>query len=160
MTDARVPAGGTFLAHGAAADVWLVDDPDSESRKVVQCVLKVIRLSLDTLNNYQDPKLYKSSVDPWICVAHVNVVRITGINEQLDLRVEYLTSGTAPQEKDGKPISQCIADPHIGFFLQIEDVLAGSDYLHSQTLQSYMAPFAWISYLSMRKVPARSESSG
>ncbi|KDN34926.1 hypothetical protein RSAG8_12016, partial [Rhizoctonia solani AG-8 WAC10335] len=53
MDDKRVPPRGEFLAHGAAAEVWLVDTPGMDGSK---CVLKIVRLSLETLQDNHDPK--------------------------------------------------------------------------------------------------------
>ncbi|KDN42048.1 hypothetical protein RSAG8_07093, partial [Rhizoctonia solani AG-8 WAC10335] len=103
-----VPAGSKFLAQGAAAEVWLVDAPSLADRK---CVLKVIRLNPEILKDNYGPKgsrhaiqlwedftsEFRSKVDRWKPLAHINVVRVLDLNEGLDLKVEYIASGSASQ---------------------------------------------------------------
>ncbi|KAJ1301298.1 hypothetical protein OPQ81_003702 [Rhizoctonia solani] len=97
MCDKRVPAGGEFIAHGAAAEVWLVNAPRTDDRK---CVLKIIRLCPETLKVLYGPKgsekgvqlwedfksVFRSKVDQWKPLAHINVVRILGLDESLGLK--------------------------------------------------------------------------
>ncbi|CAE6457707.1 unnamed protein product [Rhizoctonia solani] len=123
MNDERVPPGSKFLAHGAAAEVWLVKTPNSA---IHQCVLKMIRLNLETLKENYGPRgskraiqlwkqftdVFRSKVAQWKLLADSNVVRVLDLDENLHLRVEYLAHGSASQ---------------------IHDVLAGLYYLHSQS---------------------------
>ncbi|CAE6514096.1 unnamed protein product, partial [Rhizoctonia solani] len=106
MDDRHIPAGGEFLAHGAAADVWLLPGKHHSYGKA----------------------LLTTKVDQWKPVAHANVVQILDINERLDLRVEYLANGPAPQYlARGSP-------DHIPLRKRmIEDILSGLNYLHSQS---------------------------
>ncbi|KAJ1299558.1 hypothetical protein OPQ81_011966 [Rhizoctonia solani] len=74
-------------------------------------ILKIIRLSLKTLNEHYGPKgskqalqlwegftrNFRSKVDQWKSLSHANVVQILDFDEGLGLSVEYLVHGTASQ---------------------------------------------------------------
>ncbi|CAE6441498.1 unnamed protein product [Rhizoctonia solani] len=138
ISDKRVPAGSELLAFGAAADIWLVDTPDVDVHK---CILKVIRMSVEAMKvkcNAQGSRTaeqlwgefvcaYKSKLNQWEPLAHENVVRVLGVNEALDLRVEYLSRGTASQYLAAHPNDSIPLRKRM-----IGDVLAGLTYLHSR----------------------------
>ncbi|CAE6457858.1 unnamed protein product [Rhizoctonia solani] len=132
-----VQAGGQLLTCGASADVWLVNTPDVDNK----CILKVVRLNRNILEENRCPynpetaehmwgefiNRFKSRTNQWQPLAHENIVRVLGADEEFCLRIEYLANGTASQYLAKH------ADNSIPLRTKmIGDVLAGLSYLHSQ----------------------------
>ncbi|KAG8789952.1 hypothetical protein FRC12_013060 [Ceratobasidium sp. 428] len=127
-----------FLSRGAAADIWLIETPESKY------IIKILRLDLEYFSTTQvknisyedtsrqdDPtqrftQYFRSKARSWTMLQHRNVIKVFGIGECLDLRVEFCENGTARKylewynnEIDKKK-------------LLIQHVLEGMHYLHSQ----------------------------
>ncbi|CAE6509743.1 unnamed protein product [Rhizoctonia solani] len=139
----------TFLARGAAADVWKVYDPPLSTNhgQVAPYVSKVLRISPRDFDNGDSEnsedsedsevseaedgdheeatwdafvKTYWEKVSEWTALGHPNIVRVYAHEEDLNLQVELCSNG-------------CVRD-----FLktsagnQISDILAGLEYLHTR----------------------------
>ncbi|KAG8699612.1 hypothetical protein FRC08_005186, partial [Ceratobasidium sp. 394] len=88
----------TFINRGAAADIWLVETPNSKY------ILKTLRLSLDCFPTSQGRvqgdessvqqndraqqfiKDFRFKAAQWANLQHQNLVKVFGLGERLDLR--------------------------------------------------------------------------
>ncbi|KDN33532.1 hypothetical protein RSAG8_13379, partial [Rhizoctonia solani AG-8 WAC10335] len=134
----RVPTGRTFLARGAAADVWLASSPDIHGRKYI---IKTIRVNLGILQENCNPRGprrakelwanfigdFRSRVQQWEVLQHDNIITLFGIHEDLNLLVEFCANGTASQYLEGHSNDHIISRKHM-----MLDILAGMEYLHSR----------------------------
>ncbi|KAG8718867.1 hypothetical protein FRC09_011984 [Ceratobasidium sp. 395] len=121
-----------FLSRGAAADIWLIETPESK----VKYIIKILRLDLEYFSTTQvknisyevnwltlrvaraslanclvqdtsrqdDPtqrftQYFRSKARSWTMLQHRNVIKVFGIGECLDLRVEFCENGTARKDK-------------------------------------------------------------
>ncbi|KAG8715197.1 hypothetical protein FRC09_016827 [Ceratobasidium sp. 395] len=134
-----VNGAAIFLDRGAAADIWLVETPESKY------ILKVLRLNLAYFSmshtkknshggtNRQDAPAqqftqhFRSKAGAWSSLQHQNVIMVFGLGERLDLRVEFCENGTARKylERHNNDI--------IRKKLMIQHILEGMNYLHSQS---------------------------
>ncbi|KAG8715196.1 hypothetical protein FRC09_016826 [Ceratobasidium sp. 395] len=127
-----------FINRGAAADIWLVQTPESKY------IIKILRLNLEYLSTSQarntsregtnqpdDPaqrfmQTIRFRAGSWTSLQHENVIKVFGLGERLDLRVEFCENGTArkylERYNDGTDRKKLI----------IQHILEGMDYLHSQ----------------------------
>ncbi|KAG8789956.1 hypothetical protein FRC12_013064 [Ceratobasidium sp. 428] len=128
-----------FINRGAAADIWLVETIESKY------IVKALRLnlehlstsqakknSLEGINKQDDPaqrftQYFRSKAGSWTSLEHQNVIKVFGLGERLDLRVEFCENGTAR-----KYIDQYDDDINRKKLL-IQHVLDGMVYLHSQS---------------------------
>ncbi|KAG8718865.1 hypothetical protein FRC09_011982 [Ceratobasidium sp. 395] len=103
-----------FINRGAAADIWLVETIES---KVKFLIFKALRLnlehlstsqakknSLEGINKQDDPaqrftQYFRSKAGSWTSLEHQNVIKVFGLGERLDLRVEFCENGTARKDK-------------------------------------------------------------
>ncbi|KAG8710035.1 hypothetical protein FRC08_017705 [Ceratobasidium sp. 394] len=151
LPDRFVPhpgVGAKFLAHGAAADIWLIDDtvaafgptepPTDPYRAVTKVISKYVRISPEVMVSYrrgpnnQSTKDslwkkfiedYRSQVNLWRSIKHKNVVQIFDFEdaEGLNRREEFCANGTMRDRR-------WPAD--LGVYDMIHSVVTGLRHLH------------------------------
>ncbi|CEL63482.1 Serine/threonine-protein kinase dst1 OS=Dictyostelium discoideum GN=dst1 PE=3 SV=1 [Rhizoctonia solani AG-1 IB] len=139
----------TFLARGAAADVWRVYDPPLHlsSGQVTPYVSKVLRISprdfdgngsggSEDSETSEDEtnevatwdsfvKVYREKVSEWTGLRHSNLVRVYSHEEDLNLHIEFCQNGCVRDylmTHDGKQVDKMSI---------ISDILVGLEYLHT-----------------------------
>ncbi|KAG8790648.1 hypothetical protein FRC12_011402 [Ceratobasidium sp. 428] len=127
-----------FIDRGAAADIWLIETLESKY------IIKILRLNLEYMSTSQsrntshegtnqpdDPaqrftQSFHLKARSWTSLQHRNIIKVFGLGERLDLRVELCENGTA------RKYLERYNDDIDSKKLIIQHVLEGMNYLHSQ----------------------------
>ncbi|KAG9091958.1 hypothetical protein FS749_016120 [Ceratobasidium sp. UAMH 11750] len=126
-----------YLAHGAAADIWIVSSAQRPKhiRKVIRVNPERLRRNAPHGGSNSQPsnspwqdfiKEYDTRVAVWSALSHANIVRVFGTSGKLNLEVEYHGGGCA---RDYLKAHSSTVDK----LAMILDVLAGVQYLHQHS---------------------------
>ncbi|KAG8711312.1 hypothetical protein FRC09_020662, partial [Ceratobasidium sp. 395] len=126
----RNSSEATYLCRGAAADIWRVSSPASNSQRIrkelrivdpMYCQEKTEAIATDFM--VFNVRAYHDQVAAWSLINHRNVVRLFGPSDAWSFDVEYCENG-------------CVRDylklyPNADKLSMMRDVLGGMKHLHT-----------------------------